>query len=317
MAVIRIIASLKLTLIGLLLLTVGSVLIYGNPVDVSMWVLVIPLFILAVNLLAAIISNKRIHRQSGLLVFHVGLLGIVLLAGLGRLLHFDANIEITRDKPFMTEDLMDINKGPLHAGNIEDIFFVQGAYSVEYAPGMQRGLTYSTVIRKDRSGELYEEVVGDDRPLVIEDYRFYTTFNKGFAVNLTWTGEAEEMSGVVHLPSYPLFDYKQSNSWTPPGSEEIKFWLRLQTGLNEEISWVLSGDTSSAVLIVNIQNERIELSEGESVELQGGELRYNGLTTWMGYRIFYDPTIQWLFWMSIVSILGLSWHFWRKLSQPV
>jgi hypothetical protein len=34
----------------------------------------------------------------------------------------------------------------------------------------------------------------------------------------------------------------------------------------------------------------------------------------MGYRLFYDPTIQWLFFVSILGVLGLSQYFWKKVN---
>ena len=34
----------------------------------------------------------------------------------------------------------------------------------------------------------------------------------------------------------------------------------------------------------------------------------------MGYRVFYDPTIQWLFWVTIAGVLGLTHFFWTKLN---
>jgi cytochrome c biogenesis protein ResB len=50
--------------------------------------------------------------------------------------------------------------------------------------------------------------------------------------------------------------------------------------------------------------QRVELTPGSEVQLAEGRLRYEALTTWMGYRVFYDPTIQWLFW---VTIAGGAW----------
>jgi hypothetical protein len=37
----------------------------------------------------------------------------------------------------------------------------------------------------------------------------------------------------------------------------------------------------------------------------------------MGYRVFYDPTIQWLFFVTVAGVLGLAHYFWQKLNlQP-
>lgn len=313
---LRRLASLKFTLVGMVLLGMGAAASYGNPVDVSVWVLIVPLALLALNLSAAIIANPRINRQPGLLVFHICLLSTVLLVGVGRLTHLDAHIEMAQNEGFHKASLLEVQKGPWHAGNLDTVEFIQGPYTVDYAPGLQRGLTHSTVFLPGPGGEVVPQDVGDDRPLVLERYRFYTTHNKGFAAILTWLPtQGQPITGRINMPSYPLFDYKQDNQWTPPGTEEkIKFWLQLQTGLTLEKAWVLDGRNSTGILVVSVGDKREELQLGDEVQLPHGRLRYEGLTTWMGYRVFYDPTIQWLFWVTITGVLGLTHFFWTKLN---
>lgn len=301
------------------LLVIGSILSYGNPEGTPVWVLIAPMVLLALNLAAAIATNARINQQPGLLVFHVSLLLILLVATIGRLTHMDAHIELVVGTEFEPGKLQEMNAGPLHSGALDKVHFVQGPFNVEYSPGMQRGLTYSYVNVKTITGEWEERVVGDDRPLVIEGYRFYTTFNKGFAPILTWIPESGvSVTGAVNMPSYPLFEYKQDNRWIPPGSkEEIKFWLQISAGMKEDDHWVLDGRTSTGVLIVTTENKRHEVQVGESIELQNGRLRFESLTTWMGYRLFYDPTIQWMFFISIMGVFGLTQYFWKKINlQP-
>lgn len=313
---LRLLASLKFTLLGMVLLGAGAAASYGNPVDVSVWVLIVPLALLALNLSAAIVTNPRINRQPGLLIFHVCLLATVLLAGVGRLTHLDAHIEIAQNDSFHKDALMEVNKGPWHMGNLDAVSFIQGPYTVDYAAGLQRGLTHSTVYLPGPDGGVVTRDVGDDRPLVLERYRFYTTHNKGFAPILTWLPtQGTPITGHINMPSYPLFEYKQDNQWAPPGSEEkIKFWLQLQTGMTVEQPWVLDGRNSTGTLVVTIGDRREELQVGEEVQLEQGRLRYEALTTWMGYRVFYDPTIQWLFWVTIIGVLGLTHFFWIKLN---
>lgn len=309
-------ASLKFTLAGMVLLTAGSIAIYGNPVDVSQWVLVVPLALLALNLTAAIFTNPRINRQPGLLVFHVCLLSTVLLAGLGRLTHLDAHLEIAENQVFSPELLLEVNKGPWHMGKLERVAFAQGRYTVDYAPGLKRGLTHSEIFLPGSDGRWLSQDVGDDRPLVLERYRFYTTHNKGFAPILTWMPtQGEPITGRINMPSFPLYDYKQDNHWTPPGSQKkIKFWLQLTTGMTLEESWVLDGRNATGTLVVSIGDKRVELQAGEEMQLAQGRLRYDSLTTWMGYRVFYDPTIQWLFWVTMIGVFGLTHFFWIKLN---
>jgi cytochrome c biogenesis protein len=289
---------------------------YGNPVDVSAWVLIVPLALLALNLAAAIVTNPRINRQPGLLVFHVCLLSTVLLAGVGRLAHLDAHIEIAQNQAFHKDALLDVSKGPWHTGNLDKVEFIQGIYTVDYDSGLRRGLTHSQVFLPGPGGVTIEQDVGDDRPLIIERYRFYTTHNKGFAPILTWTPEqGEPVTGRINMPSYPLFDYKQDNFWTPPGTQEkIKFWLQLQTGLTLEEPWVLDGRNATGTLVVTVGDKREELRPGDEIQLAHGRLRFESLTTWMGYRVYYDPTLQWLFWVTIAGVFGLAHFFWTKLN---
>lgn len=312
-------SSLKFTLAGMILLGIGAGLSYGNPVDISVWVLIVPLALLAINLAAAILTNPRINRQPGLLIFHICLFTTVVLAGVGRLTHLDAHMELALGQEFHQNLMQEVQKGPWHSGNLDKVAFTQGRYTVDYAVGLRRGLTHSEVFVPDTAGRLVSQDVGDDRPLVIERYRFYTTFNKGFSPILTWMpDQGLPITGRINMPAYPLYDYKQDNRWTPPGTnEEIKFWLQLDTGLTMEEDWVLDGRNATAVLIVTSEDQRIELKLGEQTRLEHGVLRYDDLTTWMGYRVFYDPTIQWLFFVTVAGVFGLSHFFWVKLNlQP-
>ncbi len=316
-AVLKRLASIRLTLLWMALLGIGAALSYDNPVDTPVWVLVVPLALLGVNLLAAIITNTRINRRGGLLIFHVALLGIVVLAAFGRLTHMEAHIELVDGMGFMPERLINVRQGPLHSGRLDQVHFIQGPYTVEYRPGMVRGLTHSHVLIPDGAGGWERKVVGDDRPLILEGYRFYTTFNKGFAAVLTWMPDGgQPETGTIHMPSYPLFEFRQANRWTPAGaSEEIKFWLQLETGIDPEGAWVLDARKSRGTLVVRTGGRRVELQPGGTVRLEHGVLRYDGLSSWMGYKLYYDPTLQWLFITSMLGVLGLGIHFWKKFAN--
>jgi len=310
----RLLASLKLTLVGMILLVIGASLTYDNRLDVTMWVLVVPLALLALNLTAAIFTNQRINRQPGLLVFHIGLLSIIVLAAIGRLSFIDAHLEIAEGQGFTPDLLLETKQGPLHAGRLDKVRFVQGYYTVDYAEGMHRGLTNSQVLIPDERGQFTSKIVGDDRVLVLEGYRFYTTFNKGFSVVLTWLpDQGIPVTGRINLPSYPLYDYKQDNSWTPQGASPVKFWLQVNTGMREDAAWVLDARNSRGVLVVSHGDQRVELQVGESTRLEGGQLRYDRLSAWMGYKVYYDPTLRWLFFVSIIAVIGMGWHYWQVM----
>ncbi len=312
---LRYLSSTKFTLLGMGLLAVGAALSYDNPVNTPVWVLVIPLALLAVNLLAAIVGNSRINRRGGLLVFHLALLGIVILAAVGRLTHMEAHLEMVEGGAFDSNDLLDVRKGPWHSGRLEAVRFIQGPYTVDYAPGMVRGPTRSQVLVPDGRGGWTRRVIGDDKPLVLEGYRFYTTFNKGFAPVLTWLpDDGPPVTGTIPMPPYPLFDFRQANRWTPPGGKEIRLWLELETGLEADQAWTLDPRKARGLLVLRSGGQRVTLRPGETARLPGGRLRYDRLSGWMGYKLFYDPTLQWLFVTAILGVLGLGVHFWNKFA---
>jgi len=309
----RWLASTRLTLLGMAMLAMGAALSYGNPDDVSAWVLIGPLLFLSLNLLAAIITHPGINRRPGLLLFHIGLLSICILAAIGRLTQFEAQVEVSQDGAFDPATMQKIKRGPWHTDELEKIRFVQQGYTVEYRKGLVRGKTRDHVLVPDGRGGWKQRVIGDDTPLIIDGYRIYSTFNKGFAAVLTWIPtQGEPITGTLHMPSYPLFEYRQANTWTPPGSEEIKFWLRLETGYDLKKAWMLDVNRSKGVLVVNDGSKRRELRPGEGLELPGGYLRYEALSSWMGFKIFYFPTLKWLFGAAMMTVLGLVMHYWSK-----
>ena len=317
MMLLRLLSSLKLTLLGMVMLGLGAVLSYGNPMTVSIWVLVVPMSILAINLIATIVTNRLINGQPGLLLFHICLLTIVILAGVGRLIHLDAHVELAQGQVFTPDLMMEVRSGPMHMGGIDQVAFIQGHYTVDYLPRLRRRDTHSEVLLPGPDGRAIPQDVGDDRPLILQYYRFYTTFNKGFSPILMWIPvQGEPITGRINMPAYPLFEYKQDNQWTPPGTNEvIKFWLQVDAGLTEEKAWVLDGRNATGKLVVTVGEQRVELIKGEELQLAHGRLRYIDLSTWMGYRIFYDPTIHWMFWASFIGVLGLMQYFWTKMKR--
>ena len=56
------------------------------------------------------------------------------------------------------------------------------------------------------------------------------------------------------------------------------------------------------------------LRPGASMDLAGGRLRYEGLTTWMGYVVFSDWTLPWLLAAATLAAAALGWHFWRRFA---
>jgi cytochrome c biogenesis protein len=305
---LRRLASLWLTLA----LLAGAAFILGHsrltdqPVGA---VIAVPLGGLCLNLLAALATNRRLRRQPGLLVFHLSLAVLVLLAAVGRLVAMTGNVEVIEGGPFDPAAVR-AAAAPLHPWRLDKVDFVQGRFTVDYAPGMKRRQTVSTVHVPDGQGGRRTVQIGDDTPLVVGGYRFYTTFNKGFAVLLTFTDRAgREENGAIHFPSYPLNDGNQANRLMPPGAtESLSLWLRIVDAVYDENAAWQFRRPGNAVLVVNDGSRRHELRVGETTEMAGGRLRFDELRTWMGYAIFYDPLTPWMLAAAMVAVAGLAWH---------
>lgn len=311
----RLLASTRLTMAGFLLLA-GGVIAGQQLPGPGAWLIAGPLTLLAVNLAAALAWRARL-RRGGLGLFHVCLLACMLLIAWGRLTHLDGRLSIADGQEFDSGALEMTAQGPWHGDGMRRIAFRQGPFTVTYAPGVRREHTRSLVAVGAGTAAAWQ-VIGDDTPLKIDGYRFYTTSNKGFAPVLTWTRPgAAPVTGAVMLPSYPVNHWQQAHEWQAPGGGAWKFWLQLPE-VPENTAWVLDpARTEGAVLVAESGGHRFELRPGEEIRSERGTLRYQWLSGWIGYRIFYDPTILPLLALSILGVAGLAWHLWARSLRPL
>lgn len=307
------VASLWLTLV--LLLLAMLLLLVTQFTD---WPLAaftaLPFAGLCLNLLGAIAMTRKLRRQVGLLGFHLALAILALLVAGDRLMSLTGHVEVTEGAAFDAR-LVEAQEGPLHPWSLDRIRFLQGDFSIDYGPKMKRRHTRSKVFLPDGEGGYQALLVGDDDPLVFGDYRFYTSFNKGFAPVLRYRDAAGRVTtGAVHLPSYPLNYFKQGNDWRlPDNSETLKLWLHLPEPVyDEEGAWHFA-KPRDAVLVVLRGDERREMRPGDRLALGGGELGYESLASWMGYTISFNPLRRWMLAAIAVAILCLAWHAGRKM----
>lgn len=314
MSLLRRAASLRLTLWLIAFLAIGTVFALSLE-GARTWPMVVPLCLLAANLLAAVATNGVFRRQTALLVFHLSLVVLLLLLAVGRLTYLKGHVGVTEGTSF-DGVLADSEQGPWHLGNLSSVSFVNNGFTIEYAPGLQRGATRNEVVWHDAAGRAQQDVIGDQEPLVIAGYRFYTTFNKGFAPTFYWRGaNGTAVLGAVQLPPYPSKEYSQALEWTPPGSQ-VSVWVML------DIDEVLLNPDEHATfrlpekykLIVRVGNERHEMHPGDAIPLIDGTLRFEGLRSWMGYQVFYDWTLPWLLAACAVAVVSMGCHFWQKFA---
>ncbi len=283
------------------------------------WLLALPLTVLTVNLLAALATHPRFRRQLPLLAFHLCLLAAMGLSVAALLTGLEARVEVLSGEPFEPAAATVTERGAWHPeGRLAELAFVQRGFTVDYAPGLVRGRTLSTVAVPDEDGALRTQTVGDTRPLVQGGFRVYTSSNKGYAAVLTWLADgAPAERGAVHFPSYPLNDWKQVREWRTPAGEAVSFELAVPAAPADG-RWRFDGAAVAPdlPLVVRHPGGERRLAPGEWIALRGGRLRYDRPTTWMGYRIAYDPTLPWLLASGIVGALALAAHFFVALPAP-
>lgn len=312
---VKALASLRFTLVILALLGAGILVSYQSEVRTT-WALVVPLLLFAVNLSAAVATNPAFRSQVPLLVFHLALLSLILLVAAGRLTYLKGHVELSEGEAFGGQ-LTGHESGPWHQWRLDGVWFVNEGFTIDYAPGPKRGNTWNRVRWRDAAGAEQVALIGDQKPLVLRGYRFYTSFNKGFAPVFEWhpAQGGRPVAGTVHLPSYPAHESSQAQEWEVPGTGE-KLWIMLQF---DEV--ILAPDRPSQfrppqrhVLVVRRGEVRQELRPGDHLDLAQGRLAYRGLTQWMGYTVYSDWTLPWLFAACAVAAASLGLHFWNKFS---
>ncbi len=307
--------SLKTTLVLLAVLATAIVFAYQSEQWRS-WPLAVPLALLSINLLAALLSNPAFRRQTALIVFHLALVALLLLIAAGRMTYLKGTLELTEGAWFEGR-LTSTDAAQWHAGNLDRVRFTNLGFTIDYARGIKRGPTRNRVQWIDKEQRVRETFIGDQHPLIVEGYRFYTSFNKGFAPTFRYTPSGgEAIVGSVHLPSYPIHLYEQARQWPLPGSKR-DVWILLD--FDETI---LDPSQPSAFrlpdrykVIVRAGERRAELEPGEFIDLPEGRLELVDLRTWMGYNVFYDWTLPWLAATATLAVLSLGWHFAAKFQR--
>lgn len=307
--------SLKFALAGFVLLCAGVLAVQPGGMR-GTWALAGPLALLAVSLGCAIVANPVFRRQGALLAFHLALFVIVVLVAVGRLTSLSGQLELAEGEVFSGQ-LTRSEAGPWHRSQLAQVRFINDGFTITYNPGVRRDETRNRVRWLDDAGQEQKSVIGDSEPLVRHGYRFYTSFNKGFAPVFIWhpTGGAPQR-GTINLPAYPIHEHRQALEWTPPGASKA-LWTMLQF---DEV--VLDPERATQfrlperhMLVVRSDDRRYELAPGGRLSLPEGVLVYEKLSTWMGYTVFYDWTLPWLIAACVFAVASLARHFWKKFSD--
>jgi len=303
-------ASLRITPLAMLALAIGVFTSYRSEDPHLLWIAA-PLAALAMNLLCAILVTQRFRRDTGLLMFHICLLAVVTLAAYGYLAQFRGRVEIAVGQQFQPEQVTAVTRGPLHNDDaLLGAQFVQEALRVNFAAGLFREQTRSRV--RLASGEQWE--FGDNVPLRLGGYRFYTSSNKGYSALLRWTdANGKRTLGVVNFPSFPFYDWNQIKAWMTPGNTPLNLQLELGEKPPRDKAWSLdSRVTPAAQLAVDVEGRRTQLHRGDTLRIRGGSLTFLGTRMWMGYTVYFFPLLNLLFACALVGVAGLGWYYLNR-----
>lgn len=309
---LKLLSSLRITLVGLSWLALGLVADQNHWVA-GAWAITPPLILLVLNLLVAMFVDRRFHHQPMLFAFHLCLLMIAGLVGFGQLITHEYRLLLAESQFYEHGMLGPVRGGPVEPPVLADRFMRQGMVEVEYTPGLRRGVTRSEVWMADGR----RVVFGDDIPLLVDGYRFYTTSNKGFSVVFTWLPDnGDAVVGSMLFPSFPASELMQGLNWRTPAGEDIRLALHVPPSSYDGRWTLTAGHASGADVTVSIGDRTKLLRPASTVKLRGGRLRYEHIGMWMGYKVRYDPTLPWLFSASVLAVAFMAIHFASRLRQP-
>ncbi len=307
------VASLKFSL-AVLLLLLGGLPLSAQGLISATALLTVGGGLFIINLAAALYHHSTFHAQPGLIVFHTALMVLLAAAVVSRLTYFKGAVELTQGEWFHGVAQAE-ERGPWHSDRLRELRFSHEGFTVEYAPGLKRGATRNQIRWLASDGKMRNTTIGDDISLDLEGYRFRTTANKGFALMLWWIpiDGSQPMRASIHLPSYPAT------------LEQVRHWRIPQTGIRTKATLLLDEvvvdpEQSSQFHLPRRYRLRLAmgdgsvhlLKEGSRLHFTEGILVFEGLRTWMGYRIHYDPAMNWLLASSMTAIFGLAWHYYRQ-----
>jgi hypothetical protein len=84
-----------------------------------------------------------------------------------------------------------------------------------------------------------------------------------------------------------------------------------------EVAWRLDSRQAGGKLNVRLGALTHALAPGETIAMPGGRLRFEAIRGWMGYKVFRDPALPWLFVSASLALAGLLWHLVKsRIGQP-
>lgn len=309
-------ASLKFSL-AILLLLLGGLPLSTQGVISNTGLFTVAGLLFIVNLAAALRSHATFRSQPGLLVFHTALVVVLAAALTSRLSYFKGAVELLQGEVFPGVAQSE-EHGVWHPNRLKELRFSHDGFTVDYGPGLKRGITRNRVYWQKGDGTIRSAVIGDGVSLDLEGYRFRTTANKGFAPVFLWipVDGSQPVRTSLHLPSYPATLEQVSHWRIPQTTIRTKITVLFdEVVVDPEKSSQLHLPRHYRLKLVTEEGSVHVLKDGSRVHFTEGMLVFEGLRSWMGYRIIYDPAMNWLLASSLAAIFGLAWHYHNQFSR--
>ncbi|OWW20816.1 hypothetical protein AYR66_16415 [Noviherbaspirillum denitrificans] len=311
---VYLLASRKLTVL-FFLLTAGASLAIALEKMPATELMLAPFILLVANICAAIFASARFRADLPLLLFHLCLVALVALVGLARLTYMEGVATLSSGTAF--EGVMLSEKsGLLHGDRFRALHFANDGFNEDYFRRGTYRATYNRVRWQDEQGAWQSGEIGDDRPLILQGYRIYTTRNRGFSPLFHWQpADGKEprdgIYGTVQLNDMPVDTISPSVKWELPGGIQARAILDFET---PDARKALHGTKDLPhTLTLKIRDTRHELRPGDKAVLPEGTLTYVQLDSWMGYQISYDPTQPWIMATVLLGIASLIRFYWRRI----
>lgn len=313
------VASPKLS-VAFFILAAGGALWASTPGRSATLAMLVPFSLLAINLLAAIATNRRFRTDLPLLVFHLALLAMIVTFVIARLTYFEGQATVTAGAAF-EGDLLGEESGALHVSRLDEARFTNLGFTENFPARGHYHATYNRVSWQAADGDTHTADIGDDVPLILHGYRIYTSRHRGFSPVFRWQkADGNDEWGTVQLRDNNGGDFAGANDWVLP--DGAKAWLMMDFEAAESTGGARSRtnfgiDPQHHRLILRIGDERHTLKPGQSLARPGGTLTYVRPGSWMGYRIVADPTKPWLIGSVALAVMSLVWFYTRVLFRPI
>ena len=301
-------SGLPLTLIGLITFLAGILPVVTGYVSATNG-LALGYVLLVVNLVFAILVREKIKSSPFLLLFHIALLLMLLAIGFSRLTYFKGWVEISPNMP-ITEPTGVISKGPWHPNAFKNTRVTLAGFSARYAADGRYQATDSLLLVGAKEKRVF---VSDAKTANILGYQFTRSFNIGFALSFVWmANDGTLVQGLSHFPSMTAYPETQGLELDLPLLQK-PLWVGLDVQ-SDRLSYFSPEFRVPKAYRFELMasNGRHDVRVGETVDLPEGAIKIMALVPWVGYELYYDPSIYFLLFSALIGVFALAVFLWQR-----